>query len=255
MRFCSKKPYPTEKPASKRKTPGLSYELQFFLSELTPTPPNKPGSSRQNYKSLKRYALNLLHSEIGSRFSVLREEKELRDRTQTGSPVIGKLVHLLGELTVVSNTGPLAPMAFSSQFYPVNRRDKIMLIPKVIGSTNAEFPNRDLIPQIVRGEELETNFIRQGQLLVLNKGTNHLMKEAYLFKVFEDTAPVLNTTEIVSPTSKGEVKIVSVEDDSSIGIVNRNAEPLTIGDSLVSFMELPDRPMSPKRNRQEISVD
>ena len=193
--------------------------------------------------------------ELGSRFAVVREEKDLRDRTQVGNPVIGKLVRILGELTVISNTGPLALMAFSSQYYPVNRGDKIMLIPKIVGNTNAEFPNRDLIPQIVMGEELETNFIRQGQLLVLNKGTNHGMKEGCLFKVFEDTDPLLKTTENVSPTSKGEVRIVSVGDDSSIGIVNRNTEPLTIGDSLLSFVELPDRPISPKRDRQEISID
>ena len=43
--------------------------------------------------------------EMGSRFAVVREEKDLRDRTQIGSPVIGKLVRILGELKVVSNTG------------------------------------------------------------------------------------------------------------------------------------------------------
>ncbi|MSP19458.1 MAG: LysM peptidoglycan-binding domain-containing protein [Bdellovibrionales bacterium] len=193
--------------------------------------------------------------EIGSRFAVVREEKELRDRTQIGSPVIGELVHILGELKVLSNKGPLVLMEFSSQFFPVNRGDKIMLIPKIIGTSNAEFPNRDLIPQIVMGEELETNFIRQGQLLILNKGTNHGMKEGYLFKVFEDTDPNSNTTQNVSPTSKGEVRIVSVGDDSSIGIVNRNTEPLTIGDSLISFVELPDRPLVPNLERQEISID
>ncbi len=193
--------------------------------------------------------------EPGSKFAVVREERELRDKTQVGEPVIGKMVRFLGEIKVLSNDSKLTKVEMDSQFYPVKREDKIILIPKIGGETNAEFPARDLIAQIVMLDDAEKFFGSQGELVVLNKGVTQGMQEGFLFKVFEDTDPVKNSRGGVVPTSKGEIRVVYAGEDSSVGVINRNTEPLRIGDSLLSFPELPNRPTSPKKQRQEISID
>ena len=193
--------------------------------------------------------------EPGSQFAVVREIQDLRDQTQPGEPVVGKLVRIVAEIKTLASEGDLSRVELMTQFFPVLRGDKLILIPKVTGNTNAEFPSRDLIPQIIMGEDLERGLLRQGELVVLNKGLNQGMKEGYLFKVFDDTDPLKNRTDGVIPNSKGEVRVVFVGQEYSVGFVHRNREPLKIGDSLVSFPELPDRPAVPKKIRQEVSID
>jgi hypothetical protein len=105
------------------------------------------------------------------------------------------------------------------------------------------------------GDESSKNFISQGELVILNKGLSHGMKAGYLFKVFQDTDPLKETRDNVMPISKGEVRVVYAGDESSIGVVNRAKDPLRVGDSLVSFPELPDRPVPPRLIKQEIEIN
>ena len=130
-----------------------------------------------------------------------------------------------------------------------------MLMPDVSNSSVAEFPSRDLIPQIVMGEEENKQFIQQGELVILNKGQAHGMREGFLFKVFDDTDPREDSRSVVIPDSKGEVRVVYVGLDYSVGVVNRNREPLVVGDSLVSFPELPNRPIPNQLTVKEMVID
>lgn len=193
--------------------------------------------------------------EPGSTFTVIREEKDLRDKTQPGEPLIGKMARLLAEVRVRSVEMNLAKVEFISQFYPVSRGDKLILNPKVAGETSAEYPPRNTIAQVIMLDDDRRAFGRQGELLVINKGLAHGMKEGFLFKVFEDTDPVKRNQLGVTPDSKGEIRIVHVGDEISVGVVNRNTSPIRIGDSLLSFTELPNRPVPPRRIRQEIAID
>lgn len=191
----------------------------------------------------------------GSRFTVVREDKDLRDKTQVGDPVIGKMVKLVGEVKVISNESDLARVEITAMYFQMSRGDKIIMNPKVGGDTSAEFPPSDLIPQVVMLDEDVKNFGKQGDLVTLNKGGSHGMKEGFLFKIFEDTDPVKGNASGVLPTSKGEIRVVYVGEDSSVGVISRNSLPIRIGDSLLSFPELPSRLIPPKKARQEISID
>ena len=128
-------------------------------------------------------------------------------------------------------------------------------MPPVSTSATSEYPNRELIPQIVMGEDDTKDMVRQGELVILNKGSQDGMKDGFLFKVFDDTDPLKKSQNGVLPDSKGEVRVVHVGKNYSVGIVNRNREPLVIGDSLLSFPELPDRPVPPRRPVSEISIE
>lgn len=198
---------------------------------------------------------NSKQAEPGSRFAVVRKTQELRDKTQVGSPLIGNLARILGEISVIKTENGLTRVELVRQFEPIERGDLLMLMPQISLSNAGEYPSRDLIPQIVMGQDLDKNLIQQGDLVLLNKGQSHGMRDGYLFKVFEDTDPLKDSRSVVSPDSKGEVRIVFVGAEYSVGVVNRNREPLAIGDSLVSFPELPDRPISPKKELKEISID
>jgi len=224
-----------------------------YLGELTGAYSDKEGIGSLDavYASLSEE----LKAQPGTDWAVVRQVQQLRDKTQSGAPVVGDLVRIVGEARVLGSEENLTRLQLTHEFYPVNRGDRLIPIPIVTRRTLAEFPSRDLIPQIIMGEDLERIFIRQGELVVLNKGSENGMKEGFLFKVFEDTDPLNNSRNGVTPNSKGEVSIVYLGSNYSVGIVNRNQEPLKIGDSLLSFPELPDRPTAPKRVRQEVSID
>ncbi|MBM4304009.1 MAG: hypothetical protein FJ112_06745 [Deltaproteobacteria bacterium] len=224
-----------------------------YLGELTGAYSDKEGIGSHDavYASLNED----LKAQPGTDLAVVRQVQQLRDKTQSGAPVVGDLVRIVGEARVLGSEENLTRVQLTHEFYPVNRGDRLIPIPIVTRRTLAEFPSRDLIPQIIMGEDLERIFIRQGELVVLNKGSENGMKEGFLFKVFEDTDPLNNSRNGVTPNSKGEVSIVYLGSNYSVGIVNRNQEPLKIGDSLLSFPELPDRPTAPKRVRQEVSID
>ncbi|MBM4316210.1 MAG: hypothetical protein FJ116_01870 [Deltaproteobacteria bacterium] len=224
-----------------------------YLGELTGAYSDKEGIGSLDavYASLSED----LKAQPGMDWAVVRQVQQLRDKTQSGAPVVGDLVRIVGEARVLGSEENLTRLQLTHEFYPVNRGDRLIPIPIVTRRTLAEFPSRDLIPQIIMGEDLERIFIRQGELVVLNKGSENGMKEGFLFKVFEDTDPLNNSRNGVTPNSKGEVSIVYLGSNYSVGIVNRNQEPLKIGDSLLSFPELPDRPTGPKRVRQEVSID
>jgi len=224
-----------------------------YLGELTGAYSDKEGLGSLDavYASLSED----LKAQPGMDWAVVRQVQQLRDKTQSGAPVVGDLVRIVGEARVLESEENLTRLQLTHEFYPVNRGDRLIPIPIVTRRTLAEFPSRDLIPQIIMGEDLERIFIRQGELVVLNKGSENGMKEGFLFKVFEDTDPLNNSRNGVTPNSKGEVSIVYLGSNYSVGIVNRNQEPLKIGDSLLSFPELPDRPTGPKRVRQEVSID
>jgi hypothetical protein len=194
-------------------------------------------------------------AEVGSTFAVVREEQDLRDKTKVGEPLIGQLVRVVGEVRVLANEDNLSRVELFAHFDNLERGDKIILSPKIVSDNNSEFPSKDLVPQIVMGDESSKNFISQGELVVLNKGLSHGMKAGYLFKVFQDTDPLKETRDKVRPISKGEVRVVYAGDESSIGVVNRAKDPLRVGDSLVSFPELPDRPVPPRLIKQEIEIN
>jgi hypothetical protein len=224
-----------------------------YLGELTGAYSDKEGIGL--HESLYASFNEGLEVQPGTEWAVVREVQEIRDKTVAGAPVVGQLVRIVGQVQVLSKEENLTRLQLTHTFHPVNRGDKLMAIPKVSATTIAEFPSKDLIPQIIMGQDLERTFIRQGELVVLNKGTEQGMKEGYLFKVFEDTDPLNNLRNGVTPNSKGEVRVIYVGNNYSVGTVNRNQGPLKVGDSLLSFPELPDRPVAPKKVRQEISID
>lgn len=194
-------------------------------------------------------------AEVGSVFAVVRDEQDLRDKTRIGEPVIGKLVRVVGEVRVLANEENFTRVELYALFDKLERGDKLALLPKVTSGSSAEYPSKELIPQVVMGEEFYKNLMGQGELVVLNKGVSHGMKEGFLFKVFEDTDPFKDTRDNLSPNSKGEVRIVYVGEESSVGIVNRAKDPIRVGDSLVSFPELPDRPTPPRLYKQEVEIN
>lgn len=183
---------------------------------------------------------------LGDRFAVIRVERELRDQTQIDKPVVGTLVRMVGEVKIIEKGETLLKADVVSIYETINRGHKLVRLQPPVSASISNDPPSDLQARIVMGEFEQARYFAQGSLVLLNKGKEDGMEEGYIFRVWQDMDEQTKKTSGVEPQSKGEVRVIHVGRLSSIGIVMRNLDTLTIGDTLVPRQAFTNRPPSPK---------
>jgi LysM domain len=179
---------------------------------------------------VKRYDKDL---KPGETYAIAHEEKQLFDKTQTGSPFLGKLVRVVGELKIIEEGLSFYKAEVTTIMSRIKRGDLIIPKQKVAQWSVFVEPPNELQARIVMGEEPDYRYFAQGQIVVLNKGTADGMKEGYSFRVWREVDPNTEKDAGVEPISKGDIQIIYSGQLSSLGFIVRNTMPLEIGDTLV----------------------
>ncbi len=188
-------------------------------------------------------------------YSVVRIEKEVRDHTAPGQPVLGVLVRLVGEVKNLQTADLLTKMELTRQMNIVRRGDRLVAVRNPVATVAIFNPPDDMTTRVVMGDNPDATFFGQGQIVLLNKGSNAGLKEGYLFRALVDEDPLLMSTKEVSPDYKGEIQVISTGELASIGIILRNTSPILIGDTLVAAQLFPDRPPTPRTLTREIEFN
>jgi len=185
---------------------------------------------------------------VGKKYAVIREVEK--------TPLISKpVIQLVGEVEIEAYGDELARAVVLSAYDTLERGDRIMAIPALTMQEPSLTPPPDLSTRILLGDNLEHSWFHQGQLLILDKGREAGIKLGHVFRVFEDTDPILKEQQLVEPTSKGEVKIVHLSEKSSVGYILKSRAGIEVGDVLLSQTQLPDPVNKINTNRQTVTID
>ena len=188
-------------------------------------------------------------------YAVVRVDRRVYDRTSPGSPLLGTLVRLVGEVKTLQNIDELTKLELIQQSELVARGDKLIPARGAIKPVAVFNPPETLVARIVDGENPAAEFFGQGQVVLLNKGVSEGMKDGYLFRATVDTDPLLRSRSEVRPAYKGEVQVISAGELASVGLILRNNTPLVEGDVLIAAQLFPDPPPQPHRVSKEIELD
>ena len=190
-----------------------------------------------------------------TKFTVVREDRDIRDTTKLFSPYLGTLGRVVGEVEIQGKGERLFRGAITAMYGQIKRGDKLMPLVAPIDTDDRTEPPDDFQANVVGGEESSRNFFAQGELVLINKGSTGGMKLGFVFRVFKDIDSREKSTSIVEPYHKGEVQIVQTGPDASVGFVVRNTEPIEPGDRLVAYQLFPDRPPPPTRESSTLQID
>ena len=192
---------------------------------------------------------------VGQKYTVIHVDRALRDRTQLGAPILGTLVRYIGEVKVMEMGERLVRVEVTSMVHLVKRGDKIIVLQKPSGLSDAKNPPNEIQTRIVQGEEPETKMFGQGQIVLLNKGKTDGVDLGYVFRVFRETDLKTEKISDVEPESKGEVQIIHSSPLSSIGYILRSTEPLIIGDTLIPRQAFLDPEAPPHSSVGNTEID
>jgi hypothetical protein len=185
---------------------------------------------------------------VGKKYAVIREVEK--------TPLISKpVIQLVGEVEIEAYGDELARAVVLSAYDTFERGDRVMDIPALSMQEASLTPPPDLSTRVLLGDNLEHTWFHEGQLLVLDKGREAGIKLGHLFKVFDDTDPILKDQQLVEPTSKGEVKIVHLSEKSSVGYILKSRAGIEVGDVLLSQTQLPDPVNKINTNRQTVTLE
>lgn len=179
-------------------------------------------------------------AKVGESYLLVHEARTINDFSAEGNLISGKLMQVVGEVKLTVPESGLVRAEVKGMFQPVRRGDKIVSMQKTVSWSAALNPPTQLTARVVLGENPENKMFGQGGLILLNKGEQDGMKPGYLFRVYQDTDPVTESTKGVSPYFKGEVQIVFVNQVSSLGYILRNTDPIFIGDTVIPRQAIDD---------------
>ena len=180
-------------------------------------------------------------AKVGEKYAVVEIEKRV-SRSVNGESIEGLVVRVTGIVQVIHIGQKLAQASVSEVFNPLYRGSLIIPAPKAVQWSAAFNPPEGLKPKVVAGEEEDYRHFGQGQILLLDKGESDGMKIGFMFRIYRDTDPVLDDTDVVEPDFKGEVQIIQTGKLSSIGFILRNDDAITIGDILYPAQDFPSPP-------------
>lgn len=213
---------------------------------------------QESFGELDEIYLDVSNSDevkIGDRFAVARYDRTLQDVSTEGTPIIGNLMRLVGEVKVVSLGENLVKAEILGMQNAMQRGDRLIEIQKAVKFSAIFNPPDNFTCRVVMGEFTERKIFSQGEILLLNKGAVDGMREGYLFRVFRDTDPRTGSPADVEPDFSGEVQVIYVSELASIGYIVRNKEPIFIGDTLIPNQLFADPPPPPRRELQVLTLD
>jgi hypothetical protein len=191
----------------------------------------------------------------GQRFTVIHLEREIKDTSQDGSPVLGNLYTIVANISSVEKGAELWRMQIDEMFTSVTRGDLVIpYVDPVKWTTSMEPPNK-LQARVLGGEDPDYRLFGQNQLVLLSKGSKDGMKEGFLFRVWRDTDPTTESKNGVEPISKGDVRVIFAGPTASVGLILRNTEPLEVGDTVVPCQVFTNPPEPPQKDLSVIEID
>ncbi len=236
-------------PFRNRYRPGLLVaKEEDFLGAVTGSYSYQEAFAEIDYIYLSLYNVQSPH--VGDKFAVGRVDRELDYEGKGGS-----LMRLIGEVQIVELKENLAKAQITGMHATMQRGDKLLSLQKAVNWAAVYDPPEELTCRVVMGEFAVRKIFSQGDLVLLNKGSDDGMKQGFLFRLYRETDLFTASTSDVAPDYNGEVQVVYVSDVSSIGFVLRNKTPVLVGDTLVANQLFPDPPPPPKRQFQTITLD
>lgn len=192
---------------------------------------------------------------LNQRFTVVRVERGVVDRTTSGGAFLGTLVRLVGEIEVVSKGESLQKAIVRRHAGVIRRGDKLIALREPIEHFPILYPPADAAPRVVMGENEGATFFTQGQIVLLNQGENAGIKPGFLFRVLIDQDLFTKDKDTVSPDYKAEVQVVFAGALSSIGLILRSSAPIGVGDLLLPAQTFAELPKPPRKEVQSLGVD
>ncbi|MCB0403902.1 MAG: LysM peptidoglycan-binding domain-containing protein [Bdellovibrionales bacterium] len=192
---------------------------------------------------------------IGDRFGVVHENRDIRDGTQPGAPMLGTVVRVVGEVEIEGFGEYVVKARVVTSLAPMSREDILISTVKTVEWSQVEQPPDDMEARVVMGEQDEIQQFGQGEFVLLNKGEQDGFKTGYMFRVYRDTDPHTGDSDDVAVDFKGEIQVVYVGSVSSVGFVVRNEEPIFKGDILLPYQAFLDPPPPPRRRLDVLELD
>ncbi len=213
---------------------------------------------QETFAELDEIYLDLYNAEqvhIGDQFAVARFDRELMEKAEAGAPMVGSLMRLVGEVQITGLGENLMKAEIIRMIGNIQRGDKLINLQKAVKWSAIFNPPDNFTCRVVVGEQPMRKIFGQGDLVLLNKGSDDGMKQGFLFRIFRDTDPRTESARDVEPDFSGEVQVVYVSEVSSIGYILRNKVPVFIGDTLIANQLFADPPPPPKRQLQTLILD
>ncbi|NBX91796.1 MAG: LysM peptidoglycan-binding domain-containing protein [Proteobacteria bacterium] len=189
----------------------------------------------------------------GKSYIVVREVSSVPDKIKAFGD-FGKLLQVVGEVKIDQYGDDLAKAIVVQAFDLLQRGDRLIELSPIKTNEKPEVPPANLSCRIMFGENLDSNQLFRGNLVVVDKGIEAGMKTGFVFRVFDDVDNHGNV-KLIEPRSKGEIKIAYVGKKSSVGLVTKNRDPLKPGEVLVSPSILEENTLGIKKLRETVLID
>lgn len=192
---------------------------------------------------------------VGDKFTLVHFERVLKDRTQVSAPIIGNLVRNLGDMQITETGGKLIKGRLTMMHERVRRGDRVVALQKASNFSLTFRPPANLTTRVVSGVDEGRDLFSQGDLLLLNRGSQDGMKDGFMFRAYRDFDPRSLSKSDVTPASKGDVQIIFTSAQSSVAYVLRSEDLIAVGDFLVPKQTFPDPPPPPRRSTASFELD
>lgn len=181
----------------------------------------------------------------GKTFSVVREV-QLRNKN---------LIQVVGRIQIDAYGDDLARATVMGAYRGVERGDRIMDLPLLDMKAPTLLPPPSVSARILMGDNPDRETFSSGDLVLLDRGIEEGLQTGQLFRVFDDLDPVFNSSQLIEPRSKAEVKIVHAGRKSSTGYIQNCDAPVHLGDTLLPSDKLPSHRASAEGQRKAAVVE
>lgn len=192
---------------------------------------------------------------IGDKFAIIHEERDLRDGTQAGAPLLGTISRVVGEAEVVGFGEYLVKAKVVRAMGLIRREDLLASPVFAVERNESSDPPEGAEGRLLASDNPDVGFFGQGDFVVINQGEENGFQRGQIFRVYEDVDPVTGDSDDVAPDFKGEVQIIYVSDTSSVGFVLRNRSPLQPGDILLPRQVFLSTRGGFRRERETVIID
>jgi hypothetical protein len=168
--------------------------------------------------------------------------------------VEGQLTRVVGEVRILRERKGFFEAEITAMYDEVKRGDKLIPIQPAVKWTSQANAPEGFRAKIVDGETEGYDLYNQGQLVLIDKGSEEGMREGYMLRAFRDEDPVTEKRGGVPPDFKGDIQVIHAARLSSVGYILRNTEPLERGDLLYPAQDFPNRPPSPIHKHKTVEI-
>lgn len=192
---------------------------------------------------------------IGQKYALVRELSE-KEKTTAKMNIQGIMLRrVVGELQIESYGDDLALGRILSAQELIERGDKLAQVPPLSLQDPESPAPPDFKSRILLGERLQDTLIHTGQLVLLEGGNKNGIQLGNVFSVFDDEDPVFKSHDLIEPRSKGEIKVVWLAENVSVGYVMKVRALVHVGDSLISAKHFPSSASKVQLYRQKTNIE